>query len=195
VTRKLDVPISIDTRKPEIAEKALQAGASIVNDVTGLRDPRMVGIIAQAGAGAVIMHMRGDPKTMQDDPRYEDVVRQVRDFLEERVRSASANGVARESVAVDPGIGFGKSVAHNLTLLRGLGTIAAIGVPIVVGVSRKSFIGALGGGEAGERLPGSLAAATLAVAHGAHVVRAHDVAETVRAMRVADAVLRGRENL
>jgi dihydropteroate synthase len=155
----------------------------------------MVGIIAQAGAGAVIMHMRGDPKTMQDDPRYEDVVRQVRDFLEERVRSASANGVAREAVAVDPGIGFGKSVAHNLTLLRGLGTIAAIGVPIVVGVSRKSFIGALGGCEAGERLPGSLAAATLAVAHGAHVVRAHDVAETVRAMRVADAVLRGRENL
>ncbi len=195
VTRKLDVPISIDTRKPEIAEKALQAGASIVNDVTGLRDPRMVGIIAQAGAGAVIMHMRGDPKTMQDDPRYEDVVRQVRDFLDERVRSASANGVAREAVAVDPGIGFGKSVAHNLSLLRGLGTIAAIGVPIVVGVSRKSFIGALGGAEAGERLPGSLAAATLAVAHGAHVVRAHDVAETVRAMRVADAVLRGRENL
>ena len=195
LVRKIDTPVSIDTRKPEIAEKAIESGAAVVNDITGLSDPGMIPLVAKYAAGAVIMHMRGDPKTMQDAPRYTDVVAEVRGFLADRAKAAIAAGVPREAIAVDPGIGFGKQVAHNLALLRGLGDIAALGHPIVVGVSRKSFIGLLGGGDPGERLPGSLAATTLAVAHGAHVVRAHDVIETVRAMRIADAVLRGRENL
>lgn len=193
---KIQVPISIDTRKPDIARRAIRAGASIVNDVTALRDPEMVPVVASSRVGAVLMHLRGEPKTMQDRPRYPDVVQEVREFLEERVRSAASHGIDREAIAVDPGIGFGKDVNHNLTLLRHLDTLTELGRPIVVGVSRKSFLKRLGAGdEADDRLAGSLAAATLAVAYGAHVIRVHDVLETVRAMRVADAVLRGSESL
>ena len=139
------------------------------------------------------MHMLGNPKTMQAHPEYADVVGEVRSFLTERIRVLEAAGVASDAVAVDPGVGFGKTQEHNLALLRHLDRIVALGHPVVVGVSRKSFIERLGGGEPGERLPGSIAAATLAVAKGAHVVRVHDVRETVRAMRVADAVLRGEK--
>jgi len=189
LSRKVDVPLSIDTRHPDVAEKALAAGASLVNDVTGLRDPRMVSLVASHHAGVVIMHMLGDPQTMQVAPHYADVVLDVRRFLQTQARAAIRGGVLPEAIALDPGIGFGKTLEHNLALLRHLDTLATLGFPLVIGVSRKSFIGALGAGGPGERLPGSLAASVLAVAHGAHVVRAHDVLETVRAMRVADAIL------
>lgn len=187
---KVDVPLSIDTMKASVAERAIRAGASIVNDVSGMRDPALIRVVAAERAGVVAMHMLGNPKTMQQAPHYEDVVGEVQAFLAERIRALEAAGVASDAIAVDPGIGFGKSLAHNLALLRGLDRLAALGHPVVVGVSRKSFIGKLGAGDAGGRLPGSVAAATVAVLRGAHVVRAHDVSETVRAMRVADA-LRG----
>jgi len=190
---KVDVPLSVDTMKPEVAAKAIEAGASIVNDVSGLREPAMVHVVARSRVGAVVMHMLGNPKTMQNHPEYADVVGEVRSFLTERIRVLEVAGVATDAVAVDPGVGFGKTQEHNLALLQHLDRIVALGHPVVVGVSRKSFIERLGGGEPGERLPGSIAAATLAVARGAHVVRVHDVRETVRAMRVADAVLRGEK--
>ena len=190
---KVDVPLSVDTMKPEVAAKAIEAGASIVNDVSGLREPAMVHVVARSRVGAVVMHMLGNPKTMQNHPEYADVVGEVRSFLTERIRVLEVAGVATDAVAVDPGVGFGKTQEHNLALLQHLDRIVALGHPVVVGVSRKSFIEGLGGGEPGERLPGSIAAATLAVARGAHVVRVHDVRETVRAMRVADAVLRGEK--
>jgi dihydropteroate synthase len=190
--RKLDIPISIDTRHFEVARKALRAGASIVNDVDGLRDPAMVDVVRRSGAGVVLMHMRGDPRTMQARPAYADVVREVRVYLEDRVRKAVAARIPRESIAVDPGIGFGKTAAHNVEVLRNLGQIAGLGHPVVVGVSRKSFLEALGGGEAGDRLAASLAAAAFAAGRGAHVIRAHDVLETVLAMRVFDGLERPR---
>jgi dihydropteroate synthase len=192
--RKLDIPISIDTRRAVVAKKALHAGASIVNDVSGLRDPAMLELLARSGAGAIVMHMLGEPRTMQENPRYSDVVGEVRGFLEGRIRAAVAARIPREAIAVDPGIGFGKTADHNLELIRNLDRIAGLGQPVVIGVSRKTFLGWLGGGEVGERLPASIAAAGIAVVQGAHVVRAHDVLETVRAMRLAWA-LRRRENL
>jgi len=189
---KLDVPISVDTRQPEVARKALRAGASIVNDVTGLRDPAMVDVVRRSGAGVILMHMRGDPRTMQSNPTYADVVREVRVYLEDRVRKAVAGRIPREAIALDPGIGFGKTAAHNVELLRHLDRIVDLGQPVVVGVSRKSFLGTLGGGEPGERTAASLAAAFFAAGRGAHVIRAHDVLETVRAMRVFDGLQRPR---
>jgi dihydropteroate synthase len=186
-----DVPVSIDTMKPLVAEKAIEAGASIVNDVSGMRDPAMVRIVAANRTGVVAMHMLGNPKTMQQDPQYADVVSEVKAFLADRVQDLEFAGVSSEAIAIDPGIGFGKSLDHNLALLRGLGDLAALGHPLVIGVSRKSFIGKLGAGGKGERLPGGLAAAALAVSRGAQIVRAHDVIETRRAMRVVDAILRG----
>lgn len=185
---KVDVPISIDTRKPEIAEKALEAGASIVNDVSAFRAAGMAEVVAAVGAGAVLMHMLGEPKTMQAAPTYADVAQEVRDFLEARVREAIAVGVEPLAIAVDPGIGFGKTTEHNVQLLRQLDVIAGLGRPIVVGVSRKSFLERLGAGGPGERLPGGIAAAAYAVLRGADVVRTHDVLETARAMRVVDAL-------
>ncbi len=188
--RQVDVPLSIDTMKPEVAEKAVRAGAAIVNDVSGMRDPAMVRFAASAKVGVVAMHMLGNPKTMQEHPEYADVVREVKTFLADRIAALQAAGVASEAIAIDPGVGFGKSLDHNLTLLRHLDQLAALGHPLVVGVSRKSFIAKLGAGDPGERLPGSLAAAAIAVTRGAHIVRAHDVLETVRAVRVADGILR-----
>jgi len=193
LANKVDVPLSVDTMKPEVAAKAIDAGASIVNDVSGLREPAMVRVVASGRVGAVVMHMLGNPKTMQSHPEYDDVVGEVRTFLSERIRILEAAGVPSDAVAVDPGVGFGKTQEHNLALLRNLDQIAALGHPVVVGVSRKSFIERLGGGESNERLSGSLAAASLAVAKGAHVVRVHDVRETVRAMRVSDAIARGEK--
>ena len=185
---KLDVPISIDTRKPEIAEKALEAGASIVNDVSAFRAAGMAEVVAAVGAGAVLVHMLGEPKTMQAAPTYADVAQEVRDFLEARVKEAIGVGVEPLAIAVDPGIGFGKTVEHNVQLLRQLDVIAGLGRPIVVGVSRKSFLERLGAGGPGERLPGGIAAAAYAVLRGADVVRTHDVLETARAMRAVDAL-------
>ena len=184
LVRTTGVPLSVDTRKPEVAARALEAGASIVNDVSGLRDPEMVRGIAGARAGAVIVHMLGEPKTMQVAPSYGDVVAEVRGFLAARIETAVLAGVPREALAVDPGIGFGKALDHNLELLAHIGDLTALGRPVVIGVSRKSFLGALFPSTSGERLSASLAAAAFAVIQGAQVVRVHDVAETVRALQV-----------
>ena len=184
LARTTGVPLSVDTRKPEVAAQALEAGASIVNDVSGLRDPEMVRGIAGAHAGAVVVHMLGEPKTMQVAPSYGDVVAEVRGFLAARIETAVLAGVPREALAVDPGIGFGKALDHNLELLAHIGDLTALGRPVVIGVSRKSFLGALFPSTSGERLSASLAAAAFAVIQGAQVVRVHDVAETVRALQV-----------
>jgi dihydropteroate synthase len=188
---KVQVPISIDTVKPDVAAKAMEAGASIVNDVSGLQDPAMMRLVARTRAGVVAMHMLGNPKTMQDQPRYQDVVGELRSFFANRIQALESAGVASEAIAIDPGVGFGKTLDHNLAILGNLHELVALGHPVVVGVSRKSFIERIAGAGADDRLPGSLAAAVLAVAKGAHVVRAHDVRATVQATRVADRIVRG----
>ena len=183
--------VSVDTAKRAVAEGALDAGAAIVNDVTAFRaDSGMAELVAQRGAGCCLMHMLGEPRTMQDAPRYDDVVSEVKGFLEERLAFAVDAGVAEEKVWLDPGIGFGKSVEHNLELLRRLDELVAIGRPIVVGTSRKSFLGKLAGGrpESG-RLPGTIATNVLALERGASVFRVHDVAAVADALTVTAAVL------
>jgi dihydropteroate synthase len=187
----LGVPLSVDTSKAEVARAALDAGAVIVNDVTALGDPAMAALVAESGAGLVLMHMRGRPKTMQDDPVYEDLMGEVRGFLGERRDRAEAAGVARDRIALDPGIGFGKRLEHNLELLSRLPEIAALGSPVLVGASRKRFLARLTGvTEPADRVSGSTAAAVAARMRGAAVLRVHDVAETREALAVADAVLR-----
>ena len=181
--------VSIDTAKAGVARAALDAGASIVNDVTAFRAaPEMAGLVADRGVGCILMHMLGEPRTMQDDPRYDDVVSDVKAFLEERLAFAVSEGVAEERVWLDPGIGFGKTVQHNLELLRRLDEIVAIGRPVVVGTSRKSFLGTLTGGRPeGERLPGTIATNVIALERGASVFRVHDVAQLRDALAVAAA--------
>jgi dihydropteroate synthase len=181
--------VSIDTAKAGVARAALAAGAAIVNDVTAFRgSPEMAGVVAERGAGCVLMHMLGEPRTMQRDPRYDDVVSEVKAFLEERLAFAMAEGVAEERVWLDPGIGFGKTVEHNLELLRRLDELVAIGRPVVIGTSRKSFLGKLAGGRAeGERLPGTIATNVIALERGASVFRVHDVAQVRDALAVAAA--------
>jgi dihydropteroate synthase len=182
--------VSVDTSKSTVAEAALDAGASIVNDVTALRgDPAIGGLCAERGAGLVLMHMRGDPRTMQVEPRYDDVVDDVKAFLAERLGAALAAGVAEERIWLDPGIGFGKTVDHNLELLRRLDELQALGRPLVVGTSRKSFIGKIDGSEVGDRLGGTIASSVLAAAAGADVLRVHDVAESRQALLMAAAIL------
>jgi dihydropteroate synthase len=194
-----EAQISIDTSKASVAHAALAAGASIVNDVSALRgDERMASVIADSGAECCLMHMLGEPRTMQADPRYEDVVDDVKAFLLERLRHAVAQGVAEERIMLDPGIGFGKTVEHNLELLRRLHELTELGRPIVIGTSRKSFLGriaadAAGRSEplaAGERLPGTLATSVLAYERGARVFRVHEVAPVRDALAVAAATLR-----
>ncbi len=183
------VPISIDTSKAAVAAAALDAGAEIVNDVTALRlDPELAGLCAERGCGVVLMHMKGTPRTMQENPAYTDVVDEVKGFLAERIEFAVAEGIAEERIWVDPGIGFGKTVGHNLELLRRLGELRALDRPLVVGTSRKSFIGRLTGREVGDRLGGTIASSVLALAEGADVLRVHDVAELRQAVRVAGAI-------
>jgi dihydropteroate synthase len=182
--------VSIDTSKAAVAEAALDAGATIVNDVTALRgDPEIGPLCAERDAGLILMHMQGDPRTMQENPTYDEVVEDVRAFLAERLEAALAAGVAEERIWLDPGIGFGKNLDHNLELLRRLGELRALGRPLVVGASRKSFIGRIDGSEVGDRLGGSIAASILAAAEGADVLRVHDVAEVAQAARVAAAIL------
>jgi dihydropteroate synthase len=181
------VPLSIDTTKPEVAEECLRLGARIVNDIAGLSDPEMMRVTVRHNASAVIMHMRGTPKTMQSEPVYEDVIGEVKQFLAERVSAARAAGV--DDISVDPGIGFGKTAAHNFEILRRLDEFHSIGCPVLVGPSRKSFLGSLKGQrEAGGRLEGTLAAVVISAMKGASVVRVHDVAACRRALQVADAV-------
>lgn len=184
------VTISIDTSKLGVAEAALDAGASIVNDVTALRrDPEIGGLCAERGAGLVLMHMLGDPRSMQEDPVYEDVVDEVKAFLAGRLEVAIGAGVEEERIWLDPGIGFGKTLEHNLELLRRLGELRELGRPLVVGTSRKSFIGKIDGSPVDERLGGTIASSVLAAAEGADVLRVHDVAEARQALTVAEAVL------
>jgi dihydropteroate synthase len=181
--------ISIDTTKVAVARAALEAGAAIVNDVSAFRfEPELAGLVAGAGVDCCLMHMLGEPRTMQDDPRYDDVVDDVRAFLEERLAFAVREGVPEERVWLDPGIGFGKTAHHNLELLRRLDEIVAIGRPVVIGTSRKAFIGKLTGGRgADERLPGTIATNVLALERGARVFRVHDVAQVRDALVVAAA--------
>jgi dihydropteroate synthase len=180
--------ISIDTASAEVARESLAAGAHVVNDVTALGDPSMASVVASAGAGLVLMHMQGTPATMQQAPHYDDVAREVREFLEARLAVAGTAGVAAECVALDPGIGFGKTLEHNLELIARLDQLAALGRPIVLGASRKSFLGKLlGGAPVDERGEGGLAAAAIAVFLGARIIRTHDVAATVPVVRVAAA--------
>ncbi|MDX6603203.1 MAG: dihydropteroate synthase [Solirubrobacterales bacterium] len=182
--------ISIDTYKAVVAAAALDAGATIVNDITALRgDPEMAGLCAAREATVVLMHMRGEPRTMQDAPAYDDVLVRVKEFLAERIEVALAAGIAAERIWVDPGIGFGKTTEHNLELLRRLGELKELGQPLVIGTSRKGFIGRLDGSAAGERLGGTIASTVLAAAAGADVLRVHDVAEVRQALALADAVL------
>jgi dihydropteroate synthase len=184
------VAVSIDTSKLAVATAALEAGARIVNDVTALRaEPGIAALCADRGAGLVLMHMQGTPRTMQEAPSYEDVVDEVKAFLARRLALAVGEGVAEERVWLDPGIGFGKTLEHNLELLRRLPELIALGRPIVIGTSRKSFIGKLDGSPVQERLGGTIASTVLAVAAGAEVVRVHDVAEVRQALTVAEAVL------
>ncbi|MGI8661533.1 MAG: dihydropteroate synthase [Thermoleophilaceae bacterium] len=185
------VPISIDTRRLAVAEAALDAGASIVNDVAAFRSaPELAGLVADRGATCCLMHMLGEPRTMQRDPRYGDVVNEVRAFLEERLAFAVAEGVAEERIWLDPGIGFGKSLEHNLELLRRRDELVAIGRPLVVGTSRKSFLGTLTGGRPeAERLPGTIATNVLALERGAAIFRVHDVLPVADALAVAAAAL------
>jgi dihydropteroate synthase len=185
--------VSIDTSKAEVAAAALDAGAGYVNDVTAFRgDPSLAGLVADRGVDCCLMHMLGTPRTMQADPRYDDVVSEVKAFLEERLAFAVAEGVAEERVMLDPGVGFGKTVEHNLELVRRLDELVAIGRPIVFGVSRKSFLGKLTGREVGERAVATAAANVLALERGASVFRVHDVPETLDALTVAAATLAGR---
>lgn len=184
------ITVSVDTRRADVARAAVDAGASMVNDVSaGGADDRMLSTVADLEVAYVAMHMRGEPATMQDDPRYDDVVAEVFDHLAAVVRRAVQAGVAVERVVVDPGIGFGKTLEHNLLLLRAIRDLTCLGRPVLVGVSRKGFVGRLTGVEVpGERVVGSVAAAALAAGRGASIVRAHDVAETVEAVRVAHAL-------
>ena len=173
---RVRVPISVDTSKAEVARLAIDAGASMVNDVTALRgDARMAGVVARAGVPVILMHMRGTPQAMQRRPRYRDVVEDVATFLEGAARRAQAAGIARERLLLDPGIGFGKALAHNLSLLRRLDRFVAMGYPVVIGPSRKSFIGQILGAPPEERLAGTLACIAFAAARGAAMVRVHDV--------------------
>jgi dihydropteroate synthase len=186
----LGYTVSIDTSKAVVAAAALDAGAEIVNDVTALRgDAEMAALCAERGATVVLMHMPGNPRTMQAEARYGDVVEEVKAFLAGRVEAAVGTGIAEERIWVDPGIGFGKTVEHNLELLRRLGEMRDLGRPLVIGASRKSFIGKIDGSAVDDRIGGSIATATLAAAAGADVLRVHDVAETAQAMRMAAAIL------
>jgi len=184
------VPISIDTMKEKVAREAVRAGASVVNDIAANRkERRMWRLVAETGAGYVCVHMQGTPQTMQANPSYQDVVGEVRAFFVERLKELKDCGVGAEQIIFDPGIGFGKTVEHNLLLLGGLGSFLGLGRPVLVGVSRKSFLGKVTGAGAGERLPAGLACACLAVETGVQFIRAHDVVETVRAVRMAEAIL------
>ena len=191
LAKRPELVLSIDTQKPSVAREALAAGASIVNDIAANRsDPEMWKVVAEAGAGYVCMHMQGTPQTMQAKPEYDDVTVQVCDFFKERLNLLSSHGVTTDQVALDPGIGFGKTLEHNIKLLRDLNKFSLVERPMLVGASRKSFIEKLLGAPIDERLPASLACATWAAIQGSQIIRVHDVAETIQAVRMAEALAR-----
>ena len=185
------VPISIDTRKAGVAAEAMDAGATIVNDVSGGADPAMFEVVRGRDASVVLMHMRGDPTTMQEAPQYDDVVGEVHEYLRQRIEAAELAGIDPERIAIDPGIGFGKDLDHNLELMHGVGSFLDLGRPLLVGPSRKRFIGTILDLPEEERVEGTVGAVVWMIARGAHLVRVHDVKEVVRAVRVSDAIARG----
>lgn len=187
----ITTPISIDTRKAEVAAAALEAGADMVNDVSGLTwDPGMAAVLAQYAVPVCIMHAQGDPATMQDDPRYDDVLHDICDWFEERIAFATAAGIARGRILLDPGIGFGKTLQHNVTILRNLSLYHDLGLPLLLGASRKRFIGSIGGAEvARDRMPGSIAVALHGAGQGVHLLRVHDVRETRQALSLHQAMI------
>lgn len=186
------IPVSVDTRKPGVMRAAIDAGAVMINDVCGLAAPGATEAVARSDVAVCIMHMQGEPRTMQVAPEYRDVVVEVRDFLLERAEHCVTAGIARDRIVIDPGYGFGKRLEHNLSLLRALPVLAATGYPVMVGVSRKSSLGEITGREVGERLAASLAAALAALARGARLLRVHDVRETVDALKVWTAIDQAR---
>jgi|HigsolmetaAR201D_1030396.scaffolds.fasta_scaffold04700_5 dihydropteroate synthase len=188
LARLTRVPISVDTSKPAVMKAAIEAGAEIINDVRALADPQALAEVASSGAAVCLMHMQGEPRSMQNDPKYVDVVTEVRDFLSERLQACIAAGIGRERIVLDPGIGFGKRLQHNLALLAHLPALTVLGCPVLIGVSRKSMFGSLLNRPVEQRLAGGLAVATAAVLAGASIVRAHDVAETVDAVKTASAL-------
>jgi dihydropteroate synthase len=189
--RDAGVPVAVDTIKPQVMRAALAEGAAMINDINALRADGALEAVAGSDAGVCLMHMRGEPRTMQQDPRYDDVVAEVGGFLRRRAAAAESAGIARERIAIDPGFGFGKKPAHNLELLRRLGEIAALGYPLLAGLSRKSTLGSITGRPPAERTAASVAAALLAVEAGARIVRVHDVAATKDALAVWSAVRAG----
>jgi len=190
VAPALDAIISIDTSKAAVAEAALAAGAGMINDVTALRaDPRMAEVAARAACPLCLMHMLGEPRTMQEDPQYEDVITDIKDFFRERIDFALAAGIKKENLILDPGIGFGKTLEHNLTIIRRLDELTDLGLPLLIGASRKRFVGAITGEEDTEkRLAGTIAVNVYAYAGGARIFRVHDVAENAQALKVAAAI-------
>jgi dihydropteroate synthase len=186
--RGAPVPVSIDTFKPDVMRAAIAAGVQMVNDINALQDAAAMNIVAGANVAVCLMHKQGDPQTMQQQPNYQNVVAEVSAFLRERIAASEAAGIRRDRIAIDPGFGFGKTLAHNLTLLCELGKLTGLDVPILAGLSRKSMLGAVTGRDTGQRLPASIAAALIAVQRGANVVRVHDVGATVDALKVLDAV-------
>jgi dihydropteroate synthase len=189
--RDSPVFISVDTSKPEVMRAAVKAGADIINDVRALNEPGALAAAAELRAGVCLMHMRGEPRTMQAAPRYDNVVKEVREFLAGRIAACVKSGIGHERLTVDPGFGFGKAAGHNLELLKQLHLLGDLGVPVLVGMSRKSLLARITGREVGDRTAGSVALAAIAVLNGARIVRAHDVAATVDAIRVAAAVAKG----
>jgi dihydropteroate synthase len=182
------VPLSVDTQKPEVMRAALARGASIINDIHALQDPEALKVAAATDAGVCLMHMRGEPQTMQQAPQYQDVVAEVRNFLRARIAAAEAAGIPRARIAIDPGFGFGKALVHNLALLRNLGALCDLGVPVLAGLSRKTMLGALTGQDVEHRVHASVAAALMAVERGARILRVHDVRATADALKIYNAV-------
>ncbi|MEL7941130.1 MULTISPECIES: dihydropteroate synthase [Pseudomonas] len=193
IARELDVVISVDTSTPAVMRETARLGAGLINDVRSLQRDGALDAAVDAGLAVCLMHMRGEPSTMQNDPRYPDILAEVHDFLAERIAVCEAAGIARERLVLDPGFGFAKTQAHNLVLFQRMERLLELGCPLLVGVSRKSMIGRALGREVGDRLYGSLALAALAVAKGARIIRVHDVAETVDVVRMIDAVEQAKE--
>ncbi len=188
LAKKIKVPISIDTYKPEVAKQALASGASIINDITGLSNPRMIRVVASAGCPVVIMHMQGRPRNMQKNPRYHSVVGEIIEFLRFRIQSAQAGGVAEDKIIIDPGIGFGKTLEHNLEILKNLREFKVLGRPILIGTSRKNFIGKILNRLPQGRINGTIASCLIAAQNGANILRVHDVAQTKEALKIYSAV-------
>jgi len=184
------VPLSIDTYKPEVMRAAIDAGVDIVNDVCALQEPNALEIVAASQVGVCLMHMQGRPQTMQADPQYQDVIAEVTSFLAARLKAAEAIGIARERIVLDPGFGFGKRTEHNLTLLNQLSSLQSLGLPLLIGLSRKSVLGHVVGSDVDERIHASIAASVVSVMKGANIVRVHDVKPTVDALKIVSAVMK-----